>query len=161
MKYSKLQRSLLALAALCCVTPSVALFAQESGDKKDEAKADDKKADDKKKEEKKDEWYAVLHGDVYTGTGAVLRDATVLSKNGVITAVGHEIDVPSEAKTLDATGLRVYPGLVAINSSGLVSGAGSDFADTVDPFNSRRRRRGRVHRPRSRLPCRRRSRAGS
>ena len=131
-----LRRSALALAALALLAPA-ALFAQEGGDKKDEAKPAEDAKKDAKKDEKKDEWYAVVHGDVYTGTGAVLRDATVLSKNGVITAIGHEVDLPPETVTLDVTGLRVYPGLVAINSSGLVGSGSADFADTVDPFNSR------------------------
>jgi hypothetical protein len=33
--------------------------------------------------------------------------------------------------------MRVYPGLVAFDSSGLIGNSGSDFADTIDPFNSR------------------------
>lgn len=128
------RRALLAFAALLCSGFVPALRAQEGGEKKDEAA---KSSEDKKKEEKKDEWFAVLNGDVYTGTGAVLRGATVLSKNGVIEAVGHDVEVPSEAKTLDASGLRVYPGLVAINSNGLFGGGAGDFADSVDPFNQR------------------------
>jgi imidazolonepropionase-like amidohydrolase len=112
-----------------------AAFAQEGGDssseKKDESK--DAKKDDKKKEEK-EEWFAVIHGDVYTGTGAVIRDGTVLAKNGKIEKIGTEVDVPDDAKVLDAGRLRVYPGLVAFNSSGLFGGASSDFQDTVNTF---------------------------
>ncbi|MCY3001129.1 MAG: amidohydrolase family protein [Planctomycetota bacterium] len=130
------RRSLSFLAFSACMGFALPSFASPSaaqeGEKKEEAKADDKK-----KEEKKDEWFAVLNGDVFTGTGAVLRGATVLSKNGVIEAVGHEVEVPTEAKTLDATGLRVYPGLVAINSAGLFGATGGDFADSVDPYNQR------------------------
>jgi imidazolonepropionase-like amidohydrolase len=105
------------------------------------AKPDDKPAEgkdkDKKKKEEEERFFAVLHGDVHTGTGAVLRDATVLSRNGVIQAIGHEVDLPPGTETLDATGLRVYPGLVAINSAGLIGSGAGDFTDTVDPFNSR------------------------
>lgn len=83
------------------------------------------------------EWFAVVGGDVHTGTGAVLRGATVLSKDGRIRAVGQGLALPEGTKVLDATGLRVYPGLVAVDSSGLIGNAGSDFADTIDPFNYR------------------------
>jgi imidazolonepropionase-like amidohydrolase len=121
----------LALAAFAFVArPALAQDGEKKDDKKDEAAKD-------KKDEKKDEWFAVTGGDVYTGTGAVLRGATVLSKNGVIEALGHDVEVPAEAKTLDATGMRVYPGLVAINSSGLFGMAAGDFADSVDPYNQR------------------------
>ena len=121
----------LALAALSFLAQPA--FAQE-GDKKDDKKGEAAKD---KKDEKKDEWFAVTGGDVYTGTGAVLRGATVLSKNGVIEAVGHDVEIPAEAKTLDATGQRVYPGLVAINSNGLFGMTAGDFADSVDPYNQR------------------------
>jgi imidazolonepropionase-like amidohydrolase len=83
------------------------------------------------------EWFAVVGGDVHTGTGAVLRGGTVLSKDGRIRAVGQGLALPEGTKVLDATGLRVYPGLVAVDSSGLIGNAGSDFADTIDPFNYR------------------------
>lgn len=82
-------------------------------------------------------WFAVVGGDVHTGTGAVLRGATVLAKDGRIRAIGQGVALPEGTKTLDATGLRVYPGLVAVDSSGLIGNAGGDFADTIDPFNFR------------------------
>jgi len=82
-------------------------------------------------------WFAVVGGEVHTGTGAVLRGATVLAKDGRIRAIGQGLRVPDEATVLDATGLRVYPGLVAFDSSGLIGNSGSDFADTIDPFNAR------------------------
>jgi imidazolonepropionase-like amidohydrolase len=83
------------------------------------------------------EWFAVVGGEVHTGTGAVLRGATVLAKEGRIRAVGQGLALPEGTKVLDATGLRVYPGLVAVDSSGLIGNAAGDFADTVDPFNYR------------------------
>jgi imidazolonepropionase-like amidohydrolase len=82
-------------------------------------------------------WFAVVGGEVHTGTGAVLRDATVLARNGRIREVGHGVEVPEGATVLDATGLWVYPGLVHVDTSGLVGGASSEFADSVDPFNAR------------------------
>jgi imidazolonepropionase-like amidohydrolase len=132
--------SLAAVVAAFAAASRPALAVQEGGDKpaaQSEGKPDESKDKDDKKKKEEDRWFAVVHGDVYTGTGAVLRDATVLSHNGVIEAIGHEIDLPPKTETLDATGLRVYPGLVAINSVGLIGGGAGDFADTVDPFNSR------------------------
>ncbi len=121
----------LALAAFAVGSPAragapVALGADE----------DEKESEEEQEDEDEPEWFACVGGDVHTGTGAVLRGATVLSKDGVIEEVGHGVDVPEGATVLDVTGLRVYPGLVAISSSGLMGGS-SDFEDSVDPFSSR------------------------
>ena len=83
----------------------------------------------------KPEWFAVTGGDVYTGTGAYLRGATVLAKDGKIESIGHDLFIPEDAHRLDAAGMRVYPGLVATSSSGLLGGTG-DLVDTLDPFSS-------------------------
>jgi hypothetical protein len=85
-------------------------------------------------EEEKTRWYAVVGGDFYTGTGAVLKNATMLCKDGKIVELGYDVWIPEEAEVLDATGYRVYPGVVAIASSGLFGG-GSDIENTVDPFS--------------------------
>jgi imidazolonepropionase-like amidohydrolase len=108
-----------------------AAFAQEPGPEGQEGGADTAAA-------KKDEgdWFAVVNGDVYTGTGAVLRGATVLARGGVIREIGHEVEVPAEAKVLDANGLRVYPGLVALNARGVANRlGGGDYADSFDPYS--------------------------
>ena len=122
----------LLLAAGLLATP---LAAQEGGAPPAEKKSDDKAGDDKKKPE--DKYFAVVGGDVYTGTGGVLRGATVLAHNGKIEQIGFDLVLPPDTKTLDATGYRVYPGLVAITSQGLLGNSASDFNDTIDPFNSR------------------------
>ena len=126
----------LALAALCLLPalhlPARAFAPQEGGE---EGGAQGEEGEEV--ESDAGAWLAVVGGDVYTGTGAVLRGATVLAKDGRIRAVGHGLRVPDEAEVLDASGLRVYPGLVAFDSSGLIGSSGSDFADTIDPFNSR------------------------
>ncbi len=103
---------------------------------------DDKKDDDKKEdaeeeadeEEDKTRWYAIVGGDIYPGTGAILRNATMLCKDGKIVEIGYDVWIPEDAETLDATGHRVYPGIVAIASSGLFGGGG-DLANSVDPFS--------------------------
>ncbi len=110
--------------------PKAMAWVQEGGEGSSSEKKDEKK-DDKKKE---DEWFAVKNADVYTGTGAVIRGACVLSKNGKIEKISTEVDIPDGAKVLDAGGLRVYPGLVAFNSNGLFGAASTDFQDTVNPF---------------------------
>ena len=83
-------------------------------------------------------WIAIQGGDVYTGTGSILRGATVLAEDGKIVEIGYDLYVPEEAEVIDAGGYRVYPGLVAISSFGLFGG-GTGLQDTVDPFNRSRR----------------------
>lgn len=97
---------------------------------------------------KKRSYLVVSGGDIHTGTGEVLRGATLLAKNGKIERIGYDIQIPGkdywtdvpedkrwfEVQHLDATGMRVYPGLVAISSQGLV-GTTSNYEDQVDPFN--------------------------
>jgi len=78
-------------------------------------------------------WLAVIGGDVYTVTDGVHRGATVLCKDGRIVAIGADLRVPEGARTVDATGMRVYPGLVAVNTSGVVR-ADARGTDNHDPY---------------------------
>lgn len=133
-----LSGAFLALVAFTSAPHASAFHAQDSGDAQGEKK-DDKKDEKDKKDKKKEEdrWFAVTGGDVYTGTGAILRGATVLSKNGKIEKIDFDVDLPPDTKTIDAKGYRIYPGLVAISSQGLLGNAAGDYEDTIDPFNSR------------------------
>jgi imidazolonepropionase-like amidohydrolase len=125
-----------ALLATLAFAPFTPVQAQEKGAESKEEKKDEKDSKDEKKKDE-DKWFAVVGGDVYTGTGAVLRGATVLAKNGKIEKVDYDVYLPPDTKKIDATGYRVYPGLVAISSQGLLGNASADFDDTMDPFNSR------------------------
>ena len=90
-------------------------------------------ADDKTDEKKKplDRYMAVTGGTVHTVTGPTISGATVLAKNGRITAIGHDVVIPPEAEVVDATGFHVYPGLVAVSSSGLVGSEPPDDSTNV------------------------------
>ena len=76
----------------------------EEGDKQDDSEKDAK-------------YLAIVGGDVHTGTGAVLRGATLLARNGKIAEIGYDVFVPAGAETIDAAGLRVYPGLIALGAT--------------------------------------------
>ncbi len=92
--------------------------------------------DEKKGEATPDEpeprYFAVTGAIVHTVSGPVLHGPTVLCKNGKIAAVGHDVTVPEEAETLDAEGFHVYPGLVAVDSSGVVGGSSPE--DNTDLY---------------------------
>jgi len=129
-----LMRRLSFLAVVSCAAFPV--LAQE-GEKTDAPKGDAEESKDEKKKDEEERWFAILNGDVYAGTGEVLRGATLLSKNGKIHSIGYDLYVPPDAKTVDAKGYRLYPGLVAISSQGLLGNASGDFEDTIDPFSFR------------------------
>ncbi len=88
-----------------------------------------KKPEGEEKKKEPDRWLAVTGGDVHTVTGPVLRGATVLAKNGKVVALGERVQVPDGAEVLDARGLRVYPGLVAFDTSGIVGSPPEDATD--------------------------------
>lgn len=93
-------------------------------------------APDEDAEEPEDEWHLVAGGDVYTGTGAVLRGASILIKNGVIDQIGYDLFVPEEAERTDVSGYRVYPGLVALGATSRVTVgrfAAEDPSWAIDP----------------------------
>ena len=80
------------------------------------------KGDAEEKEEEKDTYLALVGGDVHTGLGGVLREATILVKNDKVEAFGYDVVVPDDAEVVDVTGMRVYPGLIAVSSLGLFGG---------------------------------------
>lgn len=80
-------------------------------------------------------WLAIVGGDVHTVTEGVIRNATVLCRDDRILAVGSGLRVPEGARVVNAAGMQVYPGLVAVNSSGLLRGGGTSARDAFDPFS--------------------------
>jgi imidazolonepropionase-like amidohydrolase len=64
---------------------------------------------------------AITNATVHVGNGQVLNNATVVVTNGKITAVGNNVTAPAGAKTINAQGKHVYPGLILSSSNlGLV-----------------------------------------
>lgn len=126
------------VAAPGLVARSQGSFLEEEQPDKEAAGPDkeaDKPEEEVKKEEKEDTFLAVTGGDVYTVTGGVLRGATVLCKNDKIERIGYGVTIPERAARLDATGLRVYPGLIACDSSGIVGSEPVDLNTDVFALN--------------------------
>lgn len=63
------------------------------------------------------EAYAIRGGTVVTVTGAVIQKGTVVVRNGLIQAVGVDVQIPGDARIVDATGMTVYPGLMDSHTS--------------------------------------------
>ncbi len=56
-------------------------------------------------------FFALQGATVVTGSGSVIENATVVVANGLIEAVGADVQVPGDAWVIDVTGLYIYPGL--------------------------------------------------
>lgn len=80
---------------------------------------------------------ALKGGDIYTITSGIVRNGTVLIKDGKILRIGQGIEVPKDANVVDVRGKVVMPGLVAAATMFMpAAGSGSDkIADSLDPFN--------------------------
>ncbi|MBI3865777.1 MAG: amidohydrolase family protein [Planctomycetia bacterium] len=59
-----------------------------------------------------DRRYAIVGGTVHPVDGADVERGTVLIHGDKIVAVGAAVEVPAGIRTIDATGLHVYPGLI-------------------------------------------------
>ena len=98
-----------------------------------EAAKPQEKKETKKKKDKPDTWVAIQGADVYTVTDGVHEGTTILIKNGLIHEIGNAVKVPEKAETIDATGMRVYPGLISLTSRSIVGRP--PVEDTTDPFS--------------------------
>jgi len=61
--------------------------------------------------------YAITNAKVVTVSGATIDRGTVVVRDGLIAAVGANVTVPADARTIDATGLTVYPGIFDANTT--------------------------------------------
>ena len=56
--------------------------------------------------------YAITNARIMTVTGPVIDRGTVVIRNGLIAAVGSNVNAPADARIVDGNGLTVYPGLI-------------------------------------------------
>ena len=56
-------------------------------------------------------------GTIHTISHGILENADILFDNGKITSVGHNLDIPTEAEIIDASGQHVFPGLISAGST--------------------------------------------
>lgn len=78
---------------------------------------------------------AITGGTIHVGNGQVIENGTIVFDKGKITYVGSTTNIPSNARTIDAKGKQIYPGLIAPNTDlGLreieLVRSTSDYAET-------------------------------
>src|SRR5437868_7023133 len=61
--------------------------------------------------------YAIRDARVVTEAGTVLPKATIVIRDGLIAAVGPDVEVPPDALVTEGKGLTVYPGFIDAGSS--------------------------------------------
>jgi imidazolonepropionase-like amidohydrolase len=98
---------------------------------------------------------AIVGADIYTVTKGVIKNGTVLIQNGKVFKVGQDVEIPADAKRVDAKGKFVTPGFVTVSASNIGiraaggggpgggggtpgqggAGATSRVADSLNPFD--------------------------
>lgn len=76
--------------------------------------------------------YAIRNAKIVTVTGETIPKGTVLIKDGKIAAIGANVTVPATAKSIDATGLSVYPGMIDTYTQLGLTEIGQGAPGTVD-----------------------------
>ena len=56
--------------------------------------------------------FAIRDARIVTGTGSTIDRGTIVLEDGLITAVGRNVTVPSDAWVIEGAGLTLYPGLI-------------------------------------------------
>jgi imidazolonepropionase-like amidohydrolase len=67
--------------------------------------------------------YAIRGARLVTAGGASIASGTIVLRNGLIDAVGADVQAPGDAMVIDGAGMTVYPGLIDMgNAAGLDAG---------------------------------------
>jgi imidazolonepropionase-like amidohydrolase len=61
--------------------------------------------------------YAIKGARLVTAAGAPIASGTIVIKNGLIEAIGADVQPPAEAIVIEGAGLSVYPGLIDMGTS--------------------------------------------
>ncbi|MEM9827527.1 MAG: amidohydrolase family protein [Planctomycetota bacterium] len=133
--------ALLAVTVLGWTATGASVFADEepaeskSATKSDASKREDKDAD-KDETKKKDDVLVVQGGDIHTITGGTIRRGTIVIRDEKIEAIGRDVEIPEDAEIIDASGMQITPGFIAIDVSRLgVGRSSSGIEDTLNPFD--------------------------
>lgn len=60
---------------------------------------------------------AIEHATIHTVASGTLQNATIVIDSGVIAAIGPNVSIPAQALRIDGTGMHVYPGIIAANTT--------------------------------------------
>ena len=76
---------------------------------------------------------ALVGATIHTVTSGVIENGTILLENGLITAIGADVDIPDGTRVVDATGKHIYPGLIdAYSTVGIAEIGAVDVSNDVN-----------------------------
>ena len=76
--------------------------------------------------------FAFTQAKIVVRPGEVIEDATLLIRDGVIQAIGQEIEVPGDAQIINSEGFTLYPGFIEPFAT---LGKHDDAPDTPEPHH--------------------------
>ena len=76
---------------------------------------------------------AIRGATIITLAGGDIQNGTILVRNGKITAVGTNVNVPSGVRTIDGTGKFVMPGIIDAHSHAALEGGINEGSESVTP----------------------------
>jgi len=76
--------------------------------------------------------YAIRGARLVTAAGPVIPNGTIVLRNGLIDAIGANVQPPADARVIDGTGMTIYPGLIDMGN-----GAGLDAPQPAAPATFR------------------------
>ena len=83
------------------------------------------------------ETIAITGGTIHTATGAPIINGTVVIEDGVISAVGTDVDIPDGARIIAASGKHVTPGIINGSTTyGLSEGAAGKYKSDTNANGS-------------------------
>lgn len=56
--------------------------------------------------------FALTNAKIYTVTNGIIENGTIIINNGIIEAVGANINIPGDAQVIDYSGQEIYPGMI-------------------------------------------------
>jgi hypothetical protein len=76
---------------------------------------------------------------IHTVTNGVIENGTIIFRNGVIEAIGTDVEIPEGTRVVDVSGKHIYPGLIDAYSTVGISEVGavdmSNDVNEVGDFN--------------------------
>jgi len=76
---------------------------------------------------------AITNATVLTITNGTIENGTVVIQNGIITAVGANVEIPAGIEVIDAEGGYVMPGIIDAHSHAAIEGGINEGSESVTP----------------------------
>ena len=91
--------------------------------------------------------YAIKGARLVTAAGAPIPSGTLVIRNGVIDAVGADVQAPATAMIIEGAGLTVYPGLIDMGHAAGLQAPPAQAGEVRTIEDAERAKRSRIFRP--------------